>query len=56
MIREKVPRKTPRIAKAVLSLKFASDRSAILRFRNILFIDTCTPHPYPLPQGERGFL
>src|SRR3989304_3549786 len=38
MTREKVPRNTPSIAKALLSLKIRSDRIAILRFKYSLFI------------------
>jgi hypothetical protein len=42
-IREKVPRKTPRIAREVRSLKFRRERTAILRFKKILFIVNPSP-------------
>jgi hypothetical protein len=44
---EKVPRKTPRIARAVRSLKFRRERTAILRFKKILFINPLFLSRYP---------
>jgi hypothetical protein len=47
-IRENVPRKTPRIARAVRTLKFRRERIAILRFRMTRFIPIFFDSLYPL--------